>query len=49
MVYGFSFAGLTRMDGQVVEDINDLCRIDVDCDDQYRDALESLMDFAHAK
>ena len=42
----FSFEGLVRSDGQPVNDLNDLLRVDSDCWEQNRNVIEGIMGFA---
>ncbi len=44
-VDGFSFAGFLTTDGQPVKDLNDLSYIDYDCWEEFRNRIESIMDF----
>jgi len=46
VVDGYSFDGLIQTDGRPVEDLNDFCRLDYECLQQQRSAVESVMGFA---
>jgi hypothetical protein len=46
VVDGFSFTGLVMSDGRPVTDLNDLCKIAYDCWEEYREQVESVMNFA---
>lgn len=48
-VDGFRFDGLKRNDGEAVEDINDLCRIDVEYDERYGGILRVFDGFRHGR
>lgn len=43
-VDGYSFDGLTQIDGQPVTDLNDLCRIAPESKEAHRQEVESLLD-----
>lgn len=45
-VDGYSFDGLTQIDGTPVKDLNDLLRVDADCWETHRETIESVMNFA---
>jgi hypothetical protein len=45
-VDGYSFDGLTQIDGTPVKDLNDLLRVDPDCWETHRETIESVMNFA---
>jgi len=49
IVDGYSFDGLIQSDGRPVEDLNDFGRLDYECRQQHRSAVESVMGFAMAR
>ena len=49
IVDGYSFDGLIQSNGRPVEDLNDFCRLDYECRQQHRSAVESVMGFAMAR
>jgi hypothetical protein len=46
IVDGYSFDGLIQTGGRPVEDFNDFCRLDYECPQQHRSAVENVMAFA---
>jgi hypothetical protein len=46
VVDGFSFTGLLQADGQPVNDLNDLLKIDYDSWEQFRSHIENIVNFA---
>jgi hypothetical protein len=49
IVDGYSFDGLIQSNGRPVEDLNDFCRLDYECLQQHRSAVENVMEFATAR